>query len=63
MSERVSHAHRCACGKPATHEQCGGLLVCSEHVGPGRAWLIDAKTIELCGDGFESKQQDGAKCK
>ena len=50
----IAHAHRCACGKPATHEQCGGLLVCDEHIGPGRAWPIDAKTIELCGDGFNA---------
>jgi hypothetical protein len=40
----IAHAHRCACGKPATHEQCGGLLVCVEHIGPGRAWpLCSAK--------------------
>ena len=24
-------------------------------------WLIDTKTIELCGDGFELKPKDGAK--
>lgn len=42
----IAHAHRCSCGKSATHEQCGGLLVCEEHIGPGRAWPIDAKTIE-----------------
>ncbi len=65
MSERhatkhqapIAHAHRCSCGETATHEQCGGLLVCEEHIGSGRAWPIDAKTIELCGDGIDARSK------
>lgn len=47
----IAHDLNCGtCGAPATHEQCGGALACDEHImSEGRAWLIDAKTIELHG--------------
>lgn len=50
IAAAIEHNLKCgACGAPATHEQCGGALVCDAHIMPGRAWTIDAKTIELHG--------------
>lgn len=63
----IAHDLKCTCGAPATHEQCGGVLVCDEHImSEGRAWLIDAKTIELhdcatCGGAEPTKQNGGAR--
>ena len=46
--DALAHDLRCeTCGAPATVEQCGGLLACTEHIGPGRAWAIDERTIAL----------------
>ncbi len=34
----IPHDLKCGvCGATATHEQCGGLLACDAHIGPGRA--------------------------
>lgn len=68
----IAHDLKCGtCGAAATHEQCGGALACDAHIGPGRAWLIDAKTIELlyrnanlarqCIDTIKSTTQRNAK--
>ncbi len=53
----IPHDLKCGtCGAAATHEQCGGALACDAHIGPGRAWLIDAKTIELVTQPSEGAQ-------